>query len=155
EELSKQIEPFGYSLRTEALSDKQMHQMPDGTMMNHEGHNMEGMDHSAHLGIGQSKEDKLKELGEQRKKVEFVMPITVAIFVLMLWEIASLSFSWFPLFFLPHDLFQMLSLILSTIVLFWIGKDFLKEVIVFAKYRVANMYTLIGIGTLVAYVYSA
>ncbi len=155
EELSKEIEPFGYSLQSEQ-TNHDMHQMPDGTVMaNHEMHNMSGMDHSAHLGLNQSKEDKLKDLAEQQKKVEFVMPITIFIFVLMLWEIASQAFNWFPLFFLPHELFQMLSLILSTVVLFWIGKDFLKEVVVFAKYRVANMYTLVGIGTLTAYLYSA
>jgi Cu+-exporting ATPase len=163
EELSKKIEPFGYSLDTSVVPSKQdhsMHTMPDGTMMmNHEmgsskDNAMKGMDHSAHLGIGQSKEDKLKELDRQRTKVHFVMPITVMIFLLMMWEITALSFSWFPKFFLPHELFQTISLILATIVLFWIGGEFLKEVSTFIKYRVANMYTLIGIGTLVAYIYS-
>lgn len=166
EELSKKIEPFGYSLDTSIIQrenkpmDHSMHQMPDGTMMmNHEmqGHdisNMKGMDHSAHLGIGQNKEDKLKELNAQRKKVEFVMPITMMVFVLMLWEIASMTFTWIPKFFLPHELFRTISLILATPVLFWVGGSFLKEVGIFIKYRVANMYTLIGIGTLVAYTYS-
>jgi Cu+-exporting ATPase len=159
--LSKTIEPFGYSLRqdTEIKTDHSehgTHTMPDGTaMMDHEmeGHT-EGMDHSAHLGLNQSKEDKLNELAEQRKKVEFVMPITIGIFALMMWEIAAEAFSWVPMFFLPHELFQIISLILATVVLFWIGSGFLKEVVVFAKYRVANMYTLIGIGTLTAYIYS-
>jgi len=153
EELSTKIEPLGYSLYPQNAN--QVHVMPDGTAMNNEDHGRMEMDHSAHLGIGQSKKDKLKELEAQKQKVEFVIPITIAVFALMMWEIASLSFSWFPLFFLPHELFQMISLILSTVVLFWIGKDFLKEVVVFAKYRVANMYTLIGIGTLTAYIYSA
>lgn len=148
--LSQKIEPFGYSL--ESHTGHEMHQMPDGTMMSN--NESGGMDHSAHLGIGQSKADKLKELDEQRQKVEFVMPITAAIFVLMLWEILGQSFSWIPPFFLPHQLFQIISLILSTVVLFWIGWSFLKEVVIFAKYRVANMYTLIGIGTLTAYLYS-
>jgi len=162
EELSKKIEPFGYSLDTsvihqqsDSMEDNSMYKMPDGTMMmNHEMNNMKGMDHSAHLGIGQSKEDKLKELDEQKKKLDFVLPITVMTFILMLWDIGSSSFSWFPRFFLPEELFQPISLILATIVLFWIGGSFLKEVVTFAKYRVANMYTLVGIGTLTAYSYS-
>jgi Cu2+-exporting ATPase/Cu+-exporting ATPase len=155
EELSKSIEPLGYSLQSEHINHM-MHQMHNGSLMvNHEMHEIGRIDHSAHLGSNQSKEDKIKELAEQQKKVEFVMPITVLIFALMLWEIASQTFRWVPLFFLPHKLFQILSLILSTVVLFWIGKDFLKEVVVFAKYRVANMYTLVGIGTLAAYLYSA
>jgi Cu+-exporting ATPase len=167
QELSKKIETFGYSLDTKNISMNQeehsnhaMHQMSDGTMMldhemkDHNGRDMKGMDHSAHLGIGQSKDDKLKELDRQRTKVHFVMPITAMIFVLMMWEIAAQSFSWFPKFFLPHELFQTISLILATIVLFWIGGEFLKEVGIFIKYRVANMYTLVGIGTLTAYIYS-
>lgn len=163
-ELSKKIEPFGYSLRqdTDVSADHSQHgthTMPDGTvMMDHEmdkhSESSDGMDHSAHLGIGQSKQDKLVELAEQRQKVEFVMPITIGIFALMMWEIAAEAFTWVPMFFIPHELFQIISLILSTIVLFWIGRGFLKEVVVFAKYRVANMYTLIGIGTLTAYIYS-
>jgi len=152
-ELSKKIEPFGYSLKTGHTQGEDTHQMHGDT--NTQLHDMNGMDHSSHLGIGQSKEDKLEELSAQRKKVEFVMPITILVFVLMLWEIASQTFEWVPLFFIPHELFQIISLILSTIVLFWVGIDFVKEVVIFAKYRVANMYTLVGIGTLTAYLYSA
>jgi Cu+-exporting ATPase len=158
-ELSKKIEPFGYSLRQDSEvkadhSEHSTHTMPDGSeMMDHDMH-AEGMDHSAHLGLNQSKEEKLNELAEQRKKVEFVMPITIGIFALMMWEIAAETFTWVPMFFLPHELFRIISLILATLVLFWIGIGFLKEVVVFAKYRVANMYTLIGIGTLTAYIYS-
>lgn len=168
EELSKKIEPFGYSLDTSNIpmnkadhSKHAIHQMPDGTMMmdqemqGHDMSSMKGVDHSEHLGIGQSKEDKLKELDRQRKKVHFVLPITFMVFILMMWEIAALSFSWVPRFFLPHELFTTISLILATIVLFWVGGEFLKEVGTFIKYRVANMYTLVGIGTLTAYVYSA
>ncbi len=180
EELSKKIEPFGYKLLSEENlnskieirnnnkiskhqiqnhDEQSIHQVPDGSMMTeHEMHNEsmpKGMDHSAHLGVGQSKEDKLRELDRQRTKVHFVMPITAMVFVLMMWEIAALSFSWVPKFFLPHELFQTISLILATIVLFWVGGEFLKEVNTFIKYRVANMYTLVGIGTLTAYIYSA
>lgn len=140
--LSKEIEPLGYSLLVPVESEVHNHTMDENN-------------HSDHLGLNQSKEYKLKELLEQRKKVEFVMPITVLIFVLMLWEIASQTFNWFPLFFIPHELFLMISLILSTIVIFWIGREFLLEVLVFIKHKVANMYTLVGIGTFTAYIYSA
>lgn len=153
EELSSKIEPLGYSLNIK--SDQSTHTMPDGSVMHDEDHNNGHMDHSAHTGIGQSKEEKLLELNQQRTKVELVLPITILIFVLMLWEIASEAIDSFPLFFIPHDLFQIISLILATIILFWVGSGFLKEVVIFAKHRVANMYTLVGIGTLTAYLYSA
>lgn len=148
DELNKKIEPLGYSLNQT--------QNPKPKTQNHTmSHEHQGMDHSAHLGIGQSKDEKLKELDSQKQKVYFVMPITILVFALMMWEIAAQSFSQVPAFFIPHALFQVISLILATIVLFWIGGEFLKEIWIFAKYRVANMYTLVGIGTLSAYVYSA
>jgi Cu+-exporting ATPase len=182
EALSKKIEPFGYKLKAESSGlrinenhhDHSMHNttehietlntkhqtlnhgshvMPDGTTMSDS--EMKRMDHSAHLGVGQSKEDKLKELERQKRKVNFVMPITAIVFVMMMWEIAAKSLSWFPMFPISEEIFRTISLIFSTIVLFWIGGEFLKEVVTFLKYRVANMYTLVGIGTLTAYVYSA
>lgn len=141
EELNKKIQPLGYSLNTNEYSKVQ--------------NEHSDMDHSAHLGIGQSKEEKYNELERQKQKVHFVMPITVVVFMLMMWEIGAGSFNWIPRFFLPHNLFQTISLILATIVLFWIGNEFLKEVATFIKYKVANMYTLVGIGTLTAYTYSS
>lgn len=178
-ELSKNIEPFGYSLygaekKTSDTNnahksdegnvhvDHGTHTMSDGSVMKNEDmnhqhmdHSKDSMDHSAHLGIGQSKEDKLKELADQRSKILFVLPVTFLVFGLMLWEIAAEAITSFPMFLIPHEIFQGVLLIVSTVMLFWIGRDFLKEVLVFAKYRVANMYTLIGIGTLTAYIYSA
>jgi Cu2+-exporting ATPase/Cu+-exporting ATPase len=52
------------------------------------------------------------------------------------------------------SLFNIISMILATISLFWIGKPYLLGVLRFLRYRVANMDTLIGLGTFVAYVYS-
>ena len=71
--LSSKIEPFGYSLQEVNHSQ---HTMPDGSMMiDHDmkdmDPNMKGMDHSQHLGLNQSREDKLKELEKQKKKILF------------------------------------------------------------------------------------
>ncbi|MBP9759462.1 copper-translocating P-type ATPase [Candidatus Dojkabacteria bacterium] len=136
QELNNKIEPLGYSLDTSAVDPHK------------------NMDHSQHSGIGQNKKEKLKELERQKNKLSFILPITILTFILMMWEIAAISFSWVPKFMIPMELFQPILLILSSLALFWIGNEFLKEVIIFAKYKVANMYTLIGIGTLVAYIYS-
>jgi len=91
---------------------------------------------------------------EQKQHVEFVMPLTVFIFLLMLWEVAAMTWEWFPSFFIPNQLYEVVLLTLATIVLFWIGRDFVKAVGTFVRHRVANMDTLIGIGTLTAYLYS-
>ncbi len=111
-------------------------------------------EHSIHTGINLSKEEKKEELLIMKTKTEFVLPIALLVFMLMMWDIGAKLFSSIPNFPLPMSLFNTLSMILASIVLFWIGQPFLQGVVTFMKYRVANMDTLIGIGTLVAYLYS-
>ncbi len=144
--MSKKIEPLGYSLKIP--NEHKGHVMPDGSVMS-------GMDHSAHLGLNQTKEEKLLELNEQKHKVQFVLPLAFLVFTLMLWEIAGNFFTVLPKFFLPMDLYNPILLVLATPVLFWAGKQFLVGVWRFIKHGAANMDTLVGLGTLVAFVYSA
>jgi Cu+-exporting ATPase len=96
-----------------------------------------------------------RELEKQKGKVEFALPITFLIFILMLWDIAARSFAWMPNLPIPMELFNLISLVLSSIVLFWVGQPFVEGVTRFFRYRVANMDTLVGIGTLTAFIYSA
>lgn len=112
-----------------------------------------------------------KELKTQKDKLGFVLPITILLFFLMFWEIASEYrdfipnqtlgkiftpiLSWVPNFFLPMDFLNAILFILSSIVLFWAGNDFLKALPRFLLTRKANMNTLIGIGTVTAYLYSS
>lgn len=148
-ELSSKIEPLGYSLID-------THVMENGTIMSGSSHNHNSsVDHSAHLGLNQSKQDKINELNEQRRKVIIAMPVALITFFLMSWEILAMTIENFPMFPIQQELFRGVLLVLSAIILFWIGAPFLKEVITFAKYKVANMYTLVGIGTFTAFAYSA
>lgn len=153
QKLNKNIEPLGYSIKENEMASS--HTMPNGQVMSGEAHNHKGMDHSEHLGLSQSKEDKLKELQNQKSKVQFVMPITIIVFIVMIWEILSKTVMGFPMFFIESSILNPILLVISSVVIFWIGGEFLKEVTNFIKYRVANMYTLIGIGTLTAYLYSS
>jgi Cu2+-exporting ATPase/Cu+-exporting ATPase len=120
----------------------------------HDTETMSGMDHSQHLGLSMSKEMKEKELAEQQGKTEFVLPIALFTFVLMMWDISARTLSFVPNFPIPMELFNIITMILATVVMFWIGKPFVSGVSKFIEYRVANMDTLIGIGTLTAYLYS-
>lgn len=119
-----------------------------------EDESMTKEDHSMHTGINLSKDEKLKELLIMRAKTLFVLPISLLIFFLMMWDIGAKLFPSIPNLPLPMSIFNTLSMILASIVLFWIGQPFLQGVVKFLQYRVANMDTLIGIGTLVAYLYS-
>jgi Cu2+-exporting ATPase/Cu+-exporting ATPase len=115
-----------------------------------------GMVQSEHLGLTASKTAKEQELRAYKAKTEFVMPIALFIFVVMLWDIAARTrtFEFVPNLPIPEGLFNVISMMLATVVMFWIGKPFIEGVVRFIRFRVANMDTLIGIGTLSAYLYS-
>ena len=98
-----------------------------------------------------SKTDDLEEL---KNKTEFIMPVTVLLFGLMMWDIASKVFVGVPNLPIPMQLFNIIGMVLATIALFWVGKPYLLGVVRFVRHGVANMDTLIGLGTLTAYVYS-
>lgn len=98
---------------------------------------------------------KQTEIDLLKGKTEFVLPITLAIFTLMIWDILAQVILWIPKLPVPMALFNTLGFIISSIVIFWVGNRFLTAVIRFIQYRVANMDTLIGIGTLTAYLYSS
>ncbi|MDA1316617.1 MAG: heavy metal translocating P-type ATPase [bacterium] len=129
--------------------------------MNHEinklGYSLEEEKNHAHHGLelNQTKKEKLIELERMKTKVDFVLPITLLIFILMMWDIAAKIVPSIPNLPIPMPLFNTISFLLSTVVLFWIGRPFLDGVVKFITYRVANMDSLIGIGTLTAFVYSS
>ncbi|MDQ5893158.1 MAG: P-type Cu+ transporter, partial [Patescibacteria group bacterium] len=134
-QMNNEVEKLGYTFIDETSS-----------------HPME--DHSMHTGINESKDEKMKELLIMKTKTQFVLPIALLVFILMMWDIGAKLFTSVPNLPLPMSIFNTISMVLASVVLFWIGQPFLQGVVKFAKYRVANMDTLIGIGTLVAYLYS-
>jgi len=87
--------------------------------------------------------------------VNFIMPLTITMFIIMLWEISARLFYFIPAFPLPMDWFNIVGLIFGAIALFWIGSPFIRGIGRFIKHGVANMDTLIGLGTLTAFTYSA
>ncbi len=131
--MNKEIEVLGYSFVEE---------------MN------QGVDHKDHIGMNDTKEQKENEILEMKSKMQFVLPISLTIFILMMWDISTKFWSIVPILPIPMGIFNIISMVLATVVLFWIGQPFLQGVVRFMRYRVANMDTLIGIGTLAAYLYS-
>jgi Cu2+-exporting ATPase/Cu+-exporting ATPase len=98
----------------------------------------------------------LQETDRDRLKhtVEFMLPVAFVVFFLMLWDIAARSWVWVPRLPMPMTLFNTISMVLATISLFWAGRPYLYGLGRFIRYGVANMDTLIGLGTVVAYTYS-
>ncbi len=143
DKMNSEIKKLGY-----AFSSK------DHTMMNSMS-GMKRMDHSQHLGLNQSKEAKIKELKEMMKKLLFVLPFTAIIFTYMMWEILAKFIPQIPSLDFSMRYLNTFMFLVSIITLFWVGKPFIEGVTRFIKYRAANMDTLIGIGTLTAFIYSS
>lgn len=138
EALSKKIEPLGYSLM-----------LPTAKSMN-----MSEDEHAEHLGLNQSKREKLGELKDMKNKILSVIPIVAISIFVMGWDIFA-RFSFIPeMSFVWSEFFHHLLPILATYVLFFIGKPYLQGLLRFFRYGKANMDTLIGLGTLVAFIYS-
>ena len=98
---------------------------------------------------------KIDELEDLKNKTAFILPVALVIFALMMWDILARTTTWMPNLPIPMALFNTISMALATIALFWVGKPYLLGVSRFVEHRVANMDTLIGVGTLVAFIYSA
>lgn len=138
-DLSKQIEPLGYSLEIPITAEEM---------------GMSADEHAAHLGLNQSKKEKLAEVADMRTKVFSAIPIAIFAAFVMGWDIlaqfkviSTMPYVW-------SEFFHHLLPVFATYVLFVVGKPYLLGVYRFLRYGKANMDTLIGIGTLAAYLYS-
>ncbi len=85
----------------------------------------------------------------------FAFPIAVFVFLVMLWDIASTLWNWVPLVPLPMRMQNTIFFVLSSVILFGFGRQFQAALVRFFRYRTANMDTLVGLGTVSAYLYSS
>ncbi len=136
--LSEKIEKLGYSL-----------ELPTAESMG-----MSADEHAGHLGLNQSKKEKLAEVASQRTLVISAIPLAIFSIFVMSWDIFA-QYSWVPM--MSHtikEFFHHLLPIFATYILFVVGKPYLLGFYRFLRYGKANMDTLIGIGTVAAFVYS-
>ncbi len=127
-QLSEQLKPLGYSFMLE--------------------------DHSMHTGMNQSKHEKLMELASMKAMVLSVIPLAILSIFIMGWEIlAQVELAPEMSYVLEEFLHHLLPL-MATYTLFVVGKPYLQGFYRFLRYGKANMDTLIGIGTVAAYLYS-
>src|SRR3989338_4032457 len=71
--LSKHIEPLGYSLVLPTAEDM----------------GMSADEHATHLGLNQSKQEKLAEIEDMRTKVISAIPLTIVSIFIMSWDILA------------------------------------------------------------------
>lgn len=139
--LSKTLEPLGYSL---VIPEEQTA----------EAMGMSADEHAAHLGLNQTKKEKLAELATMKYQIISVIPLAFFSIFLMTWEILARFAVVLPPTYILEEFFHHLLPIFATYVLFVVGKPYIFGFYRFLRYGKANMDTLIGIGTSAAFLYS-
>jgi len=145
-DLSKLIEPLGYSLVDSSVSHIHTPSAKEMGMLEDE--------HLAHLGLSQTKQEKLAELRGMKVNIISVVPLALISILIMSWDILG-QYGW-----VTHmspvlkTFFHHLLPLMATYTLFVVGKPYLLGLYRFLRYGHANMDSLIGIGTVSAYVYS-
>lgn len=144
--LSKHIEPLGYSL---VVSKADSSSSPTASEMG-----MSESEHAEHLGLNQSKKEKLAEVADMRSKVISAIPLAIISVFVMGWEILAQYQAVPDMNNFVKEFFHYALPLMATYTLFVVGKPYLLGFYRFLYYGKANMDTLIGIGTLTAYIYS-
>ncbi len=134
EALNEVINKYGYSLEVEQSSGALSATVSDSA---------------------KKREEKEQELHAQLRKVQFALPVALLVFLLMMWDIGSMFFHVIPHLPVSMELLNIFFMLLSTWMVFRTGAPFLHGIVMFIRSGAASMDTLIGIGTLTAYLYSA
>ncbi|MCR4329379.1 MAG: heavy metal translocating P-type ATPase [Candidatus Roizmanbacteria bacterium] len=109
-------------------------------------------DNNSHM--SQSKKDKKSHIADLRDKVLISVPLALFSVFVMGWDVLA------SMHIVPEqskvtmEFFHHLLPLFATYMLFVVGKPYLKGLYRFLRYGKANMDTLIGIGTSVAFLYS-
>ncbi len=143
--LNKKLEPLGYSFVVPVST---------GHTMGADEMGMSANEHAAHLGLSQTKQEKLAELRDMKNKVLTAIPLAVLSVFIMGWDIFAQLQVVREMPLVWEEFFHHLLPIMATYVLFVVGKPYLLGLYRFIRYGKANMDTLIGLGTSVAFLYS-
>ncbi len=102
-----------------------------------------------------SSHDPDMEFSQLKSGALSLLPVSLVVFTFMLWDLVSRLVPSFPPMSFPMDVFNLLLFFIATYALFGPGRQFIQAVYNFVRYQVANMDSLVGIGTLTAYIYSS
>ncbi len=158
-QMTAALSDYGYTFTPKEAAHHQPSGGHDKSAAGHEmggggksGTDISGMDHSGSAGAGDhmSHGPKIEDI---KPKLSLALPAAVMFFVIVIIEIIVNATG--GEFIMHYRWFQFLSLLVATPVLFWSGQQFLKGVWRFIRHGNADMDSLVGIGTFVAYAYSA
>lgn len=110
---------------------------------------------SEELALDGMMQNKISELKSQKQKLQVAVPLMSVILFVVFWSLAATYLKFKPAELIPGNILLPIVFAVSTLIIFWVGRHFLTAALRFFRYGKANMDTLIGIGTGVAYFYSA
>lgn len=147
---NEKLKPLGYTLvGTDAHSNHESHHNMSASDMG-----MSEDEHKAHLGLNQTKAEKLQEINDMKKGVFGALPAVIFSIFVMGWDIFS-KYNLVPqMGNTSYQFIHHLLPIFATYIFVTIGKPYLLGVYRFFRYGKANMDTLIGLGTSTAFIYS-
>jgi len=156
QDLSSKIEKLGYSLdidQENSHHSQSAKEMGTTTLRSLDAGGSKS-EHTIHLGLNQSKKEKLAEVADMKSKVMTVIPLAIFSIFVMVWDILAEYGLVGEMSYTVGEFFHHLLPIFATYTLFVVGKPYLLGFYRFLRYGKANMDTLIGIGTVAAYLYS-
>ena len=104
-------------------------------------------EHNHHL------DPKIQEMHTLRQSVRIVFPLSLFVFLIMVWNSIAEVFK-IPLFPIPMMILDKIYMIIAVALFATVGRKYIFALGRFAKLRVANMDTLVGLGTFTAFLYS-
>ncbi len=134
ENLNSVISPLGYEFEDTATTAAEMN-------MSAEDHAR--MDHSRGSGVR-----------NMALEMKFVIPMVIFSFVMMFWDVLSNNGIIPKMPETIYEFFHHLMPIFASFVLFGIGRRYIKATWIFLRTGIANMDVLVGISTIVAFIYS-
>ena len=140
--LSKKLGPLGYSL---LIPEDESDETTNDSGSHH---------NSDHGGGDRSKQAKLAELKSMKNTLKIIIPLALISILIMSWEILARFELVAEVPMAVMGFFNHLLPIMAAYTLFVAGRPYLLGLYRFLRYGRANMDTLIGLGTLVAFLYS-
>ncbi|HYD34644.1 MAG TPA: heavy metal translocating P-type ATPase [Vitreimonas sp.] len=139
-QLSEKIKPYGYNLHIPTDVHAESGQLHPVTHSGHDGH---------------AAPSTQAAVTAEKEQVTLTLPLALLVFMVMLWEIATKIWWWWLPLPWPMPLLNGFLFLLATGFMVTIGRPFMTAVGMYLKTGHANMDTLVGIGTTVAYVFSS
>ncbi|MDQ5952667.1 MAG: P-type Cu+ transporter [Patescibacteria group bacterium] len=139
EHLSESLKPFGYALHPKQTD---VGSASPEMSMNHGGQH----DHASM---------KMNELLDLKMRVVTILPLVCIAAAMMTWDIASSLFDGVPeMSYVTQEFFHHLLPIMASYALFVTGRPYLRGLWMFLRKGIADMDSLVGLGTVSAFLYS-